>query len=68
MRSAKLQKLDISPNFDEELLQPYEDYLKKKVSNIDLHSIKEKVYEKLGQFDYGKFEYDISTIINEVKN
>jgi predicted nucleic acid-binding Zn-ribbon protein len=63
LRAAKLEKLEISPNFDEQLLAPYETYLKKKADAIDLHAIREKVYEKLGYFDYGKFETDVSQVM-----
>jgi hypothetical protein len=49
-------------------LQPYETYLKKKAESIDLHTLKDKVYEKLGVFDYGKFELDVGAIMNEVKS
>jgi hypothetical protein len=49
------------------MLAPYEEYLKKKAESIDLHAMKDKIYEKIGHFDYGKFEYDISQIMAEVK-
>jgi hypothetical protein len=29
-----------------------------------MHAIREKVYEKLGVFDYGKFEFDVCGIMN----
>lgn len=47
--------MDIKPNFDEQMLTPYENYLKKKVESVDLYAIREKVYDRLGMFDYGKF-------------
>ena len=33
-----------------------------------MHAIREKTYEKLGHYDYGKFEYDLSHIMADVKN
>ena len=33
-----------------------------------MHAIKERIYDKLGYFDYGKFEYDTSQIMADVKN
>ena len=42
---------------------PYENYLKKRADTVDLHGIKEKIYEKLGYFDYGKFELDVSQVM-----
>lgn len=29
--------------------------------------MKDKIYEKIGHFDYGKFEYDISQIMVDVR-
>ena len=67
LRAAKLEKLEINPNFDQKLLEPYENYLKKKAQNVDLHAIKERIYDKLGYFDYGKFEYDTNQLMADVK-
>ena len=60
--------MDIKPNFDEKALEPYEKYLKKKADSVDIFAKREEVYEKLGHFDYGKFEYDVSHIMSEIKN
>lgn len=32
-----------------------------------MHALKEKVYEKLGHYDYGKFQFDLNTLLNEAK-
>jgi|JI6StandDraft_1071083.scaffolds.fasta_scaffold353855_1 hypothetical protein len=36
--------MDIKPNFDEQMLAPYETYLKKKADAVDLYAIREKVF------------------------
>lgn len=56
--------MDISPNFEQELYKPYQEHLNNRINNIDLHSIRDRVYDKLGTFDYGKFESDISHIMS----
>jgi len=48
-------------------LAPYENYLRRKAESIDLHALRDKIYEKIGHFDYSKFELDISQIMCEVK-
>lgn len=35
---------------------------------IDLHSLREKVYEKIGHYDYGKFEFDTGQLMLEAKS
>ena len=50
------------------MLQPYQQYLTSKTEKVDLHAIKEQVYDKIGTFDYGRFEGDICEIMNEVKS
>ena len=38
------------------------------MKNIDLYNIREKVYDKLGAFDYGKFQFDLGQIMVEAKD
>lgn len=56
MRAQKLKQLEIPANIDAQLIEPYQKNIQKKVDSIDLHAIKERVYEKLGHFDYSAFE------------
>ena len=49
------------------MLEPYQDYLRKKANQVDLHSIKNRVDEKIGVFDYVKFEGDINDVVADIK-
>lgn len=60
--------MTITPKFEEQLLQPYQDNIKNRLATIDLVQAKKKVIEKLGgEFDYIKFETDLSSIESEIK-
>lgn len=58
-----MEKLEVPPKFEEELYKPYQEHLNTRVKGIDLHEIRDRLYEKIGTFDYGKIEYDIGLIM-----
>ncbi len=59
--------MNFAPDLENKMLDSYQVQLRKKADNIDLHSIKNNVYEKIGFFDYGKFSNDLNSLMNEFK-
>lgn len=60
-RLAKLEKLTITPKFEEQLAQPYEQNIKRQLQTIDLQQARRTVLDKLGgDFDYTGFEAGLS--------
>ena len=66
-RVTKLEKVNISPQFEAQLLEPYEKNIKLRLATIDLQETKKRVYEKLGEFDYFAYEDDLNSLTAEIK-
>lgn len=67
VRVNNLQKIRTEPQFETQLLQPYQKDIKKRLGAIDLEEAKKRVYQRLGQFDYFKFGSEVTDIGIEIQ-